>query len=142
VVINLKLKRGHTDISGNFKPGYGITDKYRTSVTALAVNKKIKAFGVVSYNNTGNNSSPYNFRSSVLSLDDMNESSFLSPEVINQGSYNTILRDDYSNINDNLYGSFNSLFRLTQTLAVKTNVGIYSDRLRRYNNSLTRFFVD
>ena len=60
VALNLKLKKGKADVSGNAELGVGIDDRQLAKLNALAISKKIKAFSILSYNNIGENYSAYN----------------------------------------------------------------------------------
>ena len=73
VAINILLKKGKTDLSGDAFFSYGIQDRYNVSMTGLFVNKKTKGFLTTAYNNIGNNYSPYDFSSEITSLSQKSE---------------------------------------------------------------------
>lgn len=142
VALNLVLKKGKTDFSGNANIGYGVKDKYDVAVTTLAVSKKLKGFGIISYNNMGSNSSPYDFDSNVLSLDQMRDDKYLAPQLLYQGSFYSQLDEKFHRINSNLYASLNALYKISSKTTSKVNIGVYDDRLKRTNSSLSEFIID
>jgi hypothetical protein len=142
VAINLKLKKGKSDWSGNMNLGYGIQDKYQGSATALLINQSIKAFAITSYNNIGINNSPYDFQSNIKSLEDRSDEHYLSPEIINSGQFYSQLENKFHKINNDFYSSINSLHKLSNKISIKLNAGLYSDKLKRDNFRSTTFFTD
>ncbi|MFN4220620.1 MAG: hypothetical protein ACK4GJ_06880, partial [bacterium] len=71
VALNLILKKGKTDFSGNVSVGYGIEDRWHNDLTGLLVNKKAKGFTVNSFNNVGINNTPYDLESKIVSLESL-----------------------------------------------------------------------
>lgn len=140
--LNLVLKKGKTDFSGNMQIGYGIQDKYDLAATTLAVSKKFKGFGIISYNNIGNNTSPYSFDSDVLSLDQMRDEKYLAPQLLHQGSFYSQLEEKFHRINRNLYANANALYKINSKITSKINLGIYDDRLKRRNIATSEFAIE
>ncbi|WJS95664.1 hypothetical protein NYQ10_04230 [Flavobacterium johnsoniae] len=137
VAINLKLKKGKTDFSGNSKIGFGFTNKFDLSLSGLLINSKTKSFGISSYNNIGTNNTPYNFISNALSVESLNEQKFIAKEIINPGSFSSFLDDKFHRINNNFYTSFNSLYKFSSKITARVNLGFYSDELTRINKQIT-----
>ncbi|WP_395064678.1 carboxypeptidase-like regulatory domain-containing protein [Flavobacterium sp.] len=142
VALNLKLKKGKTDYSGNSTIGYGIENRYETKVTGLLINNKTKAFGISSYNNIGINNSPYDFQSEILLVESINESDLLAKELIKQGSFFSNLDNKFHRINNNFFSSINTLFKINKKLILKSNFSFYNDKLIRQNNSSTDFLAN
>lgn len=142
VAINLVLKKGKTDFSGNAQIAYGIEDKYDINATNLVVNKKLKGFAIASYNNVGNNNSPYDFDSGILSLEQMRDDKYLTPQLLSQGNFYSQLDDKFHRINRNLYASINALYKINSKTTSKINLGIYDDRLKRTNSSFSKFTIN
>ena len=65
VSLNLKLKKGKTDYSGNIDFGLGINNDLNllnnSNANILGISKNYKSFGIVSYNNIGVNHSPFDY---------------------------------------------------------------------------------
>ncbi len=129
VAINLKLKKGKTDLSGNANFGLGYKNKYNTSVSGMLINSKTKTFGIASANNIGINNSPFDFQSNILSVESMKDQNLTAKELINQGSFYSLLDDKFHRINNNFYTSINSLYKFTSKITAKVNLGFYSDKL-------------
>lgn len=141
VAINLQLKKGITDFSGNAKVGYGIKDKYNFSTTGMLINQKSKSFVVASYNNIGNNNSPYDFRSGITSVEMLSEDKLLAKELIHQGGFYSQIQDKYHRFNDNWYISSNFLHKVSKRFTVKTRLAFYHDKLTRLNNSHSEYTI-
>jgi hypothetical protein len=137
VAINLKLKKGKSEFSGNSKLGLGYKNKYDFNANGIIINDKIKGFGVATYNNVGLNSSPYDFYSNNLSFEDLKENSSIAKSLINQGNFYSPLEDKFHRLNKTFYSSFNSLFKLSKKTILKVNLGIYDDKLSRNNKDET-----
>ena len=133
VALNLLLKKGKTDFSGNVDLGYGYKDRYDTNINGLAINSKIKGFAINSFNNIGQNNTPYNFDSEILSLENQKNSSLLAKELINQGNFYSFLDDSFHRLNNNFYTSLNLLTKAYKKSNLKINAGFYSDNLKRIN---------
>ncbi|MGV3695942.1 carboxypeptidase regulatory-like domain-containing protein [Flavobacterium sp.] len=142
VALNIKLKKGKTDFSGSSKIGYGVKDRYDSSVSGLLINSKSKSFGLVSYNNIGFNPSPYNINSEILDVESQNEANLAAKEIIRQGRFYSPLPNQYSNINKNLYSSANSLFKVSEKIVSRVNVGFYSDELSRITNNESVYTIN
>lgn len=140
VAINLKLKKGKTDFSGNANLGIGYKKRQNVSVSGILINSKTKTFGISSTNNIGINNSPYDFNSAILSVESMRDQNFSAKELINQGSFYSLLEDKFHRINNNFYSSINSLYKFSSKITAKVNLGFYSDNLTQFKKQET-FFV-
>ncbi len=141
VVLNLVLKKGKTDFSGNSTLGYGIEDRYYGTLSGVLVNKKIKAFGLSSFNNVGQNNTPYDFSSEIISLENIKNQNLLSKSLINQGNFNSLLDNNFHRLNNNFYTSLNTLNKVFKKSSFKVNLGFYQDELSRLNKSNSIIFL-
>lgn len=139
VALNLKLKKGKTDLSGTVQIGYGVVDKYDSAVTGLVINNKTKNFGLISHNNIGKNNSPYTFQSDINTVENLSDEALLSKVIINEGNLNSPLDDQKANLNDNFYFNFNTLNTLSKKVTSRINLGFYNDKLIRNNSTFTQF---
>ncbi len=139
VALNLQLKKGKADISGDASLGYGFENRYNIRVTGLLVSKNSKGFLTSAYNNIGENYSPYDFKSSILSVESLNEKEFEAKELIQQGNFYSQIHDKYVRINSNFYSNINFLHKFSNKTTAKISLGIYDDRLARKNESNTRY---
>lgn len=137
VVLNLVLKKGKTDLSGNLNLGYGYETNFDNSLSAILVNSKIKGFGIASYNNIGNNNTPYDVESNLQSVGQSDD--LRSKTLLEQGSFNSVLDSKFHRLNNNFYASGNALFKVQKKSSLKLNVGFYNDELNRINQNNTNF---
>ncbi|WP_445455976.1 carboxypeptidase-like regulatory domain-containing protein [Flavobacterium sp. HNIBRBA15423] len=135
VAINLVLKKGKTDFSGNTNLGYGYKNVHDTNINGLAINNKIKGFGISSFNNVGQNNTPYNFDSEIISLESQKNSNLLAKELINQGNFYSFLDNSFHRLNNNFYTSLNLLTKVYKKSNLKINAGFHSDNLKRINEN-------
>lgn len=133
VVLNLIIKKGTTDFSGNSTIGYGIEKKYNISTTGLLVSKTHKGFGVVSYNDIGYNYTPFNFKSEFITSANQKYNPYYPDLLLNEGYFGSSLEDGYQNLNNSFYTSANSLHKILKKSLIKYNLGYYSDNLNRTN---------
>jgi len=130
VAINLKLKKGKTDFSGNAGLGYGFKDRYGMDINGLAVSQKLKAFSNLNYNNIGNNSSPFDYFSYSTSLEQQRDVDYLATKIIPESQYYNVLDASRANINSAWFSSFNAIYRFNKKTTVKTNLFFYDDKLQ------------
>jgi len=135
VALNLVLKKGKTDFSGNAHFGYGVENRYYGNLTGLLINKKVKGFGIASYNNTGENNTPYDFDSQMLSLENLKNKNINTSSLINEGNFNSEIDNSFHRINNNFYNSLNVLKKVYKKSHLRLNFGLYQDKLQRINNS-------
>lgn len=135
VAINLKLKQGKTDISGDAQLGAGIDAKQLARLNLLSVSKKLKGFGSLSYNNLGDNYSPYNFVSNNFDISRLSELAQRSTNLVNSNGFNSVLPDNRTRVNSNFFGSLNALLKLNKSITLRLNYNHFSDRLIRDEQS-------
>lgn len=138
VALNLVLKKGKTDVSGNAALGYGWEDRYQGELSGLAVNRRIKGFGIASYNNIGVNNSPYEFNSEIISLDQLANRDTEAKDVISEGDFGSLLDPQFHRENRNFYTSLYALHKVLRRSSLKWSAGFYRDRLFRTATQDTR----
>jgi hypothetical protein len=139
VALNLKLKKGKADISGNTELGLGIDSKKYAKLNAIVVSKKIKGFASLGYNNIGENYSPYNFVSNNFDISRLSELSQRTSNLVNDNGFNSILPDNRVRVNDNFFGSLNTLLKLKKNLSLRVNYNLFKDELIRNESTNTIF---
>lgn len=140
VILNLVLKKGKTDFSGTSTLGYGIEDSYYGILSGVLVNKKVKAFGISSFNNVGQNNTPYDFSSEIISLENSRNQNLIAKSLLNEGNFNSILDNNFHRLNNNFYTSLNTLNKIYSKSSLKINLGFYQDELSRLNESNSKIF--
>lgn len=142
VAINLKLKKGKADISGNSELGLGIASKQYAKLNAIVVSKKIKGFTTLGFNNIGENYSPYNFISNTIDFSKLSELSQRTANLVNEGGFSSLLPDNRVRVNNNFFGSLNTLFKLKENLSLRVNYNLFKDKLIRNESTNTVFIFD
>ena len=137
VALNVVLKKGKTDLSGNANLGYGYKDNFDNSLSAVLINSNVKGFGVVSQNNIGQNNTPYNATSDFNSFDRAEEKH--SKTLLYQGYFSSILDSKFHSLNNNLYISSNTLFKIQKKSSLKLNVGFYENKISRNNQNNSNY---
>jgi hypothetical protein len=133
VILNLKLKKGKFDFSGEINAGFGSfadkTEAVYTNNTILGVNQKYKAFGVLSYNNLGQNYSSNNYFSNSTSIERSKESTYLAKKILPEMMFSNEFADQRSNINKELTASYNNIFKIKKRTNIKFNLNFFKDNI-------------
>jgi hypothetical protein len=133
VALNLTLKKHKLDFSGNVDVSGGLSETEKIvlndAVNILGVSKKYKSFGTLSYNNIGINNSPFDYFSSNPSIEQIKEADFLAKKNISESFYANYLDDKRTNINNSLFACYNSIFKLSKSSSIKTNLYYVNDKI-------------
>jgi hypothetical protein len=133
VSLNLKLKQGKIDLSGNldFGSGYFNTDNQSFNVGSniLGITKNYKSFATLSYNNVGVNQTPFDYFSFSYNLEQQKEQNLFAEKIIPETRFSNLLEDKRVNINNQLFGNYNAIFKINPKLSVKTNLYYLKDRI-------------
>ena len=134
VVLNLKLKENKTDFSLNTDLGIGdFLDSTETplelSANVLGINKKHKSFIISTYNNIGKNTSPFNYSENQVNLEQIRENQYLANTIIPELNLPQTTSNNLSNINNQFFGSLNSIYNLLDNVKAKVNFYLISDRI-------------
>ncbi|AXO80918.1 hypothetical protein DZC78_11155 [Olleya aquimaris] len=134
VAINLELKKGRFDFSGNIDTGLGVFEDldlaHFTSATLLGVTKGYKSFANVASNNLGTNNSPFDHFSSKKNTEQLKEVDYFAEKVIPTTRFSNFLSDNRVNINNQLFGNYNAIFKLNKKIDLKTNLFYLKDHLK------------
>jgi len=125
VVLNLVLKKGKIDFSGNADLAYSYKNLYKANLIGLLVNKKIKLYNYSSINNIG-----YTNRTIFKNRTGLN-----SNKLIDEGNFYSILDDSFQNFNNNFINSSNILFKLFKKSKLRFNLNGQIDSRNRFNSS-------
>jgi hypothetical protein len=133
VALNLKLKKGKMDFSGNMDYGSGFfpnnDQAYNVGTNILAISKNYKSFGTFSYNNIGTNNTPFDYFGFNLSNEQVKERNFLAKKIIPEPIFTNVLDDSRANINNSIFGNYNSIFKIGKKVSLKTNLYYIQDRI-------------
>ena len=134
VSLNLKLKKGKTDYSGNIDFGSGLNNDLNSlnnsNANILGISKNYKSFGILNYNNIGVNHSPFDYFSSNKSIEQQKEKDLSTHKVISETLFNNGIDDERANINNMLFSNYNSIFKVSKRFSVKTNLYYINDNIK------------
>ncbi|MUV05445.1 hypothetical protein GN157_17160 [Flavobacterium rakeshii] len=142
VALNLILKKGKTDFSGNINAGLGSNNRYAGNASGILVNSKSKGFVIGSYNNIGQNSTPYDFSSDINSLEDQKQRDFKLRPLINEGYFKPFLDDSFHRLNKNLFTNINFLTKKLKKSVLKISGSFYTDEIKRYEKSISNITLN
>ncbi len=133
VALNLILKKGKIDFSGNMDLGVGIYNKEKAaldlSANILGITKNYKSFATLVYNNIGINYSPFNYFGSRIDVEHASEKDFFSQKIIPETSFSNIVNDERVNINNQYFSNYNAIFKINKRLKLKTNLYYINDKI-------------
>ncbi|WP_426062929.1 hypothetical protein [Flavobacterium sp. DSP2-3-1] len=125
VSLNLILKKGRLDFSGDITTGVGLFDKgkmaHDDSATLLGITKNFKSFGTLNYNTIGKNTSPFDYSGFNLNPEELRERDINAMKIIPETMFSSALGNERANINNQFFGNFNSIFKIGKHLSIKTN---------------------
>lgn len=143
VVLNLKLKKGKMDLSGNVDLASGLlnSNKFAVNVNAnlLGISKKFKSFTTLSHNNTGTNNSPFDYFGYRFNLEQLKDDDFLSNKIIPETRFSNIFEDERVNINNQFFGNFNSIYKINRNLKLKTNFYYINDIITNNQSVINKY---
>ncbi|NRR92196.1 hypothetical protein HSX10_11520 [Winogradskyella undariae] len=125
VILNLVLKKGKLNFSGNVDLAYGYKNMHKINGVGMLLNNKVKLFNYTSLNNIGYKNSQVFKKNGTLS----------AKKLINEGNFYSILDDSFHNFNNNFINSSNILFKLFKKSKVRFNLNGEVDSKNRINSS-------
>jgi len=140
VALNLKLKQGKMDLSGDARLGYGVEDRYVADVNVLSVSQANKNFSTVNYNNSGENHSPYDYFGLAKSPEDLRNLPLMAPKIIDERQFISEVGQKRSAINSNLFTTVNNIYKISKTLNTRVIFSYYKDRLSFANTTQSEYF--
>ncbi len=133
VALNLKLKKGKIDFSGNIDLGVGVFEKGKKALNInsniLGITKNYKSFATLAYNNIGINHSPFDYFGFSVNLEQLKEKDFFAQKIIPETRFSNTLDDKRVNINNQYFGNYNAIFKINKRLKVKTNLYYINDEI-------------
>ncbi|WP_394906487.1 hypothetical protein [uncultured Mesonia sp.] len=133
VSLNLKLKKGKVDVSGNLDFGSGWFNggdqAYNISSNILGITKTYKSFATLSYNNVGVNQTPFDYFGFSFNVEQQKEQNYFAEKIIPETRFSNLLEDRRANINHQFFGNYNAIFKINPKLSVKTNLYYLQDRI-------------
>lgn len=146
VALNLKLKKGKTDFSGTVDLGSGVFDDFSDAQnlgsTLIGVSKKYKSFSTLTYNNIGQVNSPYDYFTNRQSVAQLKESNQYAQKVISDDFLSSDLDDSRSNINSELFATYNAMFKVSNKFSVKANLYLLDDKILSNQLSINQIYIN
>ncbi|MFV0268776.1 MAG: hypothetical protein ACK5HT_16745, partial [Draconibacterium sp.] len=131
--LNLKLKKGKMDFSGSFNCGGGMFDDnkpaFDQNANILGITKIYKSFITLNYNNVGHNYSPIDYYGFNFSMEELKEDNFYARKLISETHFSNLLDDNRGNINNQVFGSYNSAVQIGERLRVRANLFYLQDKI-------------
>jgi hypothetical protein len=134
VSLNLKLKKGKMDFSGNLDYGSGFDSDgkqvFDINTNILGISKNYKSFATLNYNNIGVNHSPFDYFGFTFNPEQISEERFLAKKAIPETLFFSGLDDDSrTNFNNQIFGNYNGMFKIGKRISVKTNLYYIHDKI-------------
>jgi len=133
VALNLTLKKGKVDFSGNIDFGIGVFEKGEQALNInsniLGITKNYKSFATLAYNNIGVNHSPFDYFGFNINFEQQKEKDFFAQKIIPETRFSNTLDDKRVNINNQYFGNYNAVFKINKRLKVKTNLYYINDKI-------------
>lgn len=133
VSLNLKLKKGKVDISGNVDFGGGLFNDGDQTLNMgsniLGITKTYKSFSTLTYNNVGVNKTPFDYFGFNFNVEQQKEKNYFAQKIVPETRFSNLLEDSRANINNQFFGNYNAIFKLSSKLSIKTNLYYLQDRI-------------
>lgn len=146
VSLNLKLKKGEINFSGNIDFGSGVSENLNEvldiNTNLLGITKTYKSFATLSYNNIGINRSPFNYFGFNPNREQYIEKRFLAKKIIPETLLSNTLDEERVNINNQYFGNYNALFKINKRLKIKTNLYYVNDKITSEQLFENKFIID
>lgn len=141
VALNLKLKKGLTNVSGDFFLGLGIKDRYEIDLSGLLIEKRVKNFTAINYYTTGINKSPYKFSTFGKSPRQIENLEFQSRGIISEFFVTNGVNSQRASSNNNFFASTNQTIKLSNNFSLRLNLNYNRDRLELTSQRFTNFLL-
>ncbi|MDO5655655.1 MAG: hypothetical protein Q4G27_05900 [Flavobacteriaceae bacterium] len=132
VALNLKLKKGKSDFSGNAHAEAGVENRINAGITGILLSSKNKIFGLTSFNNTGVNNSPSDYYSAILSKAENERNTFQPFRYIEEEAYLGRISTTRLKRNNLWYSSLNELYKLNDKMDFRLIFNFTQDFLSHY----------
>ncbi|MFK5889427.1 MAG: hypothetical protein QM486_01705 [Flavobacteriaceae bacterium] len=146
VALNLTLKKGKIDFSGNLDLGLGIFKKRKKALNInaniLGITKNYKSFATLAYNNIGINNSSFDYFGLNMSLETQKEKDYYAQKIIPETSFSNILDNNRVTINNQYFGNYNAILKINKRLKIKTNLYYLNDKITSKQLFENMYFIN
>ncbi|OYQ46786.1 hypothetical protein CHU92_01325 [Flavobacterium cyanobacteriorum] len=140
VSLNLKLEQGKIDFSGDLETSAGLFDNGNFAGgfggNLMAIKKTYKSFANVIQNNIGVNNSPFDYQGFTLNVEQIKEQEYFSQKIISETGFSNVLDESKSNINNQLFINYNSIFKINERIKIRVNIYHLNDKIS------TKYFTE
>lgn len=142
VALNLKLKKGKSDYSGNLENGFGLKNNRNTAYYSnsylMQISSRVKSFANLNLNNIGRSDVSFYEKQNIKSLDKKSEEDFKTKKIITDDLFNPELDPIRFNRNSQFYISYNNLIKINPKVSLKTNFNFIDDKIDSEQNVNTK----
>lgn len=146
VALNLKLKKGKSDFSGNFENGLGLKNDLKTAYYSnsyvMQISSRVKSFANLNMNNIGRSDANFYEKQNSKSLDKKSEDDFKTKKVLSEDLFNPDLDPIRYNRNSQFFSSLNNLYKISKSITFKSNFNFIDDKINSEQNVNTKNFVN
>lgn len=146
VSLNLKLKKGKSDYSGNLENGLGIKETknmaFYSQSYSMQISSRTKSFANLNFNNIGRSDAYFYEKQDSKSLDRKSDDDFMTKKLIAEDLFSPQLDPVRYNRNKQLYISYNNLFKLNKKITLKSNLNFIEDKINSEQNVFTQNFIN
>ncbi|WP_034701306.1 hypothetical protein [Chryseobacterium luteum] len=146
VALNIKLKKGKIDLSGdiNYESGFAEdkTQMHNINANIIQISNKYKSFGTFGYNNIGINNTSFDYFSFRPNVEQVKENMFLAKKAIPETIFTDFFNDGRANINNTVFNNYNNIFKVSKKLQIKLNLYQLSDKLNFTQSLRTENFIN
>lgn len=133
IALNLKLKKAHLDVSGSIDIALGASEgrdiAQNHALNLLGITQNYKSFGTASYNNIGQNNSPFDYFSTSQNVEQIRDKNILAKPIISDIIISNNLDEKRTNINNAVFSNYNGLIKLHKRVSIKGNLYFLNDRI-------------
>ncbi len=144
VVVNLKIKKNKNNYSGTSDLSNGVGNKllHNDAITLLGISKKIKSFGIVSFNNFGKDINNNMFLTQDFNQNDSFESEIFAKKNITESSFGKVLPEDRNMFNRTFLSNYNLIYKLSPRLSIKNNFIFLNDKTKGTESFANNYFIN
>jgi hypothetical protein len=146
VALNIKTNKTKFEISGAGEIGIGVAQANKklleANLSLMGLKQSHKFFSVSSFNNTGNNKSPFDFFGNSPSLEQIKERRYLAEKFISDPSFSMFLDETRANFNSQFFTNYNGLFKLSKKTSLKANLYFLNDEINNKQSFDNQYYID
>ncbi|NPA45292.1 MAG: hypothetical protein GXO49_07150, partial [Chlorobi bacterium] len=146
VVLNLKLKKGKFNFTGNYDVGVGLfsnkTKALDLNGNLLGITKNYKSFATLSFNNIGINNSPFDYFGFQSDVFKNIEKEYYAQKIITEKKFSSFLESEKNNFNNQYFVNYNTNFRIGKNMNIKANFYYLNDEIANNKSINNRYIID